>query len=109
MITKQQQHTTQKNKKKETKALATTMLGNGVIGILFETCNKWEKRTPLTPSHYARLLHSGGEDTTTGVARIIVQPSTKRIYHRNWREKKKEIDIFNKERDNEDAINSISI
>ena len=65
------------------------MLGNGVIGILFETCNKWEKRTPLTPSHYARLLHSGGEDTTTGVARIIVQPSTKHIYHKNWREKKK--------------------
>ena len=82
------------------------MLGNGVIGILFETCNKWEKRTPLTPSHYARLLHSGGEDTTTGVARIIVQPSTKHIYHKNWREKKKrETEIFNKERDNEDVIN----
>ena len=85
------------------------MLGNGVIGILSETCNKWE-RTPLTPSYCARLLHSGEGDTTTGVARIIVQPSTKRIYHRNWRgKKKKEIEIFNKERDNEDAINSISI
>ena len=58
------------------------MLGNGVIGILSETCNKWERRTPLTPSHCARLLHSGRGDTATaGVARIIVQPSTKRIYH----------------------------
>ena len=78
------------------------MLGNGVIGILSETCNKWE-RTPLTPSHCARRLHSGGGDTITGVARIIVQPSTKHIYHRNWRKKKTE--IFNRERDNEDAIN----
>ncbi|PSS02071.1 Saccharopine dehydrogenase, partial [Actinidia chinensis var. chinensis] len=41
--------------------------------------NKWERRVPLTPSHCARLLHSvRGE---TGVARIIVQPSTKRIHH----------------------------
>ncbi|KAG2717762.1 hypothetical protein I3843_03G190100 [Carya illinoinensis] len=55
------------------------MLGNGVIGILAESCNKWERRVPLTPSHCARLLHSGSE--RTGVARIIVQPSTKRIHH----------------------------
>uniref|UniRef100_A0A2N9H412 Alanine dehydrogenase/pyridine nucleotide transhydrogenase N-terminal domain-containing protein n=1 Tax=Fagus sylvatica TaxID=28930 RepID=A0A2N9H412_FAGSY len=52
------------------------MLGNGIIGILSESCNKWERRVPLTPSHCARLLHSG-----SGVARIIVQPSTKRIHH----------------------------
>ncbi|XP_062148674.1 alpha-aminoadipic semialdehyde synthase [Alnus glutinosa] len=55
------------------------MLGNGVIGILSESCNKWERRVPLTPSHCARLLHSGRD--RSGVARIIVQPSTKRIYH----------------------------
>lgn len=55
------------------------MLGNGVIGILAESCNKWERRVPLTPSHCARLLHSGSERTV--VARIIVQPSTKRIHH----------------------------
>ncbi|GFY98590.1 lysine-ketoglutarate reductase/saccharopine dehydrogenase bifunctional enzyme [Actinidia rufa] len=55
------------------------MLGNGVVGILSESTNKWERRVPLTPSHCARLLHSvRGE---TGVARIIVQPSTKRIHH----------------------------
>ncbi|KAL8143623.1 hypothetical protein V2J09_016655 [Rumex salicifolius] len=52
------------------------MLGNGVVGILAETTNKWERRAPLTPSHCARLLHHG-----SGVDRIIVQPSTKRIYH----------------------------
>lgn len=55
------------------------MLGNGVVGILSETCNKWERRAPLTPDHCARLLHSG--KGKAGVARIIVQPSTKRIYH----------------------------
>ncbi|KAJ6382056.1 hypothetical protein OIU77_030665 [Salix suchowensis] len=55
------------------------MLGNGVVGILSESMNKWERRVPLTPSHCARLLHSGKDKT--GVARIIVQPSTKRIHH----------------------------
>ncbi|OMO67078.1 Saccharopine dehydrogenase / Homospermidine synthase [Corchorus capsularis] len=55
------------------------MLGNGVVGILSESVNKWERRVPLTPSHCARLLHSGREKT--GIARIIVQPSTKRIHH----------------------------
>ncbi|GAB2291553.1 hypothetical protein Dimus_025807 [Dionaea muscipula] len=53
------------------------MLGNGAVGILAESCNKWERRAPLTPSHCARLLHCG----KAGVSRIIVQPSTKRIYH----------------------------
>jgi alpha-aminoadipic semialdehyde synthase len=55
------------------------MLGNGVVGILSESSNKWERRVPLTPSHCARLLH-GGKDKT-GISRIIVQPSTKRIHH----------------------------
>ncbi|KAG9443907.1 hypothetical protein H6P81_015247 [Aristolochia fimbriata] len=55
------------------------MLGNGVVGILAESCNIWERRTPLTPSHCARLLHNGRGNS--GVERIIVQPSTKRIYH----------------------------
>ncbi|XP_010499911.2 PREDICTED: alpha-aminoadipic semialdehyde synthase-like [Camelina sativa] len=54
-------------------------LGNGVVGILAETTNKWERRTPLAPSHCARLLH-GGKDRT-GVSRIVVQPSAKRIHH----------------------------
>ncbi|KAI4379957.1 hypothetical protein MLD38_006193 [Melastoma candidum] len=55
------------------------MLGNGVIGILSESSNKWERRVPLAPSHCARLM-LGGRDKA-GVSRIIVQPSTKRIYH----------------------------
>ncbi|VVB10580.1 unnamed protein product [Arabis nemorensis] len=55
------------------------LLGNGVVGILAESVNKWERRTPLTPSHCARLLH-GGKDRT-GVSRIVVQPSAKRIHH----------------------------
>ncbi|KAJ0262862.1 LOR/SDH bifunctional enzyme [Hirschfeldia incana] len=54
-------------------------LGNGVVGILAESANKWERRTPLTPSHCARLLH-GGKDRK-GVFRILVQPSAKRIHH----------------------------
>ncbi|CAH8274505.1 unnamed protein product [Arabidopsis lyrata] len=54
-------------------------LGNGVVGILAETANKWERRTPLTPSHCARLLR-GGKDRT-GISRIVVQPSGKRIHH----------------------------
>uniref|UniRef100_A0A0E0K614 Saccharopine dehydrogenase (NAD(+), L-glutamate-forming) n=1 Tax=Oryza punctata TaxID=4537 RepID=A0A0E0K614_ORYPU len=57
-----------------------TLLGNGVVGILAETVNMWERRAPLTPSHCARLLLGGGK-RGTGVNRIIVQPSTKRIHH----------------------------
>ncbi|KAG9144913.1 hypothetical protein Leryth_024026 [Lithospermum erythrorhizon] len=55
------------------------MLGNGVVGVLAESTNKWERRAPLTPSHCAKLLHAGR--SKTGVARIIIQPSTKRIHH----------------------------
>jgi alpha-aminoadipic semialdehyde synthase len=57
-----------------------TLLGNGVVGILAETVNMWERRAPLTPSHCARLLLGGGRGRT-GVNRIIAQPSTKRIHH----------------------------
>ncbi|CAD6242052.1 unnamed protein product [Miscanthus lutarioriparius] len=57
-----------------------TLLGNGVVGILAETCNMWERRAPLTPSHCARLLLGGGMNGAR-VNRIIVQPSTKRIHH----------------------------
>ncbi|XP_049934665.1 alpha-aminoadipic semialdehyde synthase isoform X2 [Nymphaea colorata] len=55
------------------------MNGNGVVGILSESCNIWERRAPLTPSHCARLLCGG--TTRSGASRIIVQPCTKRIYH----------------------------
>ena len=56
------------------------MLGNGVVGILAESYNKWERRAPLTPSHCARLLLDG-RDKPGGVNRIIVQPSNSRIFH----------------------------
>ncbi|XP_020531935.1 alpha-aminoadipic semialdehyde synthase isoform X1 [Amborella trichopoda] len=59
--------------------LLCTMYGNGVVGILSESCNLWERRAPLNPSHCARLLHSGSNKS--GIDRIIVQPCTKRIHH----------------------------
>ncbi|KAK4854156.1 hypothetical protein QYF36_019795 [Acer negundo] len=52
------------------------MLGNGVVGILSETSNKWERRAPLTPADCARFLLAGRHKS--GVVRVIVQPSTKR-------------------------------
>ncbi|EEF46191.1 alpha-aminoadipic semialdehyde synthase [Ricinus communis] len=55
------------------------MLGNGVVGILAESSNKWERRAPLTPTNCATLLLHGRNKA--GVSRIIVQPSPKRIYH----------------------------
>ncbi|CAN6445402.1 unnamed protein product [Victoria cruziana] len=55
------------------------MIGNGIVGILSESCNVWERRAPLSPSHCGRLLCSG--TAGSGVCRIIVQPCTKRIYH----------------------------
>ncbi|XP_037452534.1 alpha-aminoadipic semialdehyde synthase-like isoform X2 [Triticum dicoccoides] len=64
----------------ETTERNDTLLGNGVIGILAETVNMWERRAPLTPSHCARLMLGGGKHES-GVNRIIMQPSTKRIHH----------------------------
>lgn len=64
----------------ETTERHDSLLGNGVIGILAETVNMWERRAPLTPSHCARLVLGGGR-SKSGVNRIIVQPSTKRIHH----------------------------
>ncbi|XP_002975543.2 alpha-aminoadipic semialdehyde synthase [Selaginella moellendorffii] len=52
-------------------------LGNGVLGVLKEEKNKWERRAPLTPTLCGRLLRSGA------VERIIVQPCSKRI-HRDY-------------------------
>ncbi|KAJ7522374.1 hypothetical protein O6H91_18G008500 [Diphasiastrum complanatum] len=57
----------------------TAIRGNGVVGILSEAHNKWERRAPLTPPQCARLLHTTVKKA--GVERIIVQPCTKRIHH----------------------------
>ena len=42
------------------------------LGILREVKNKWERRTPLTPPDVARLTSAG--------VRVLVQPSTLRIF-----------------------------
>ena len=34
--------------------------GNGVLGIVEETYNKWERRCPLTPSHVRELVKKQG-------------------------------------------------
>ncbi|KAI3991091.1 hypothetical protein MKX01_041310 [Papaver californicum] len=57
------------------------MIGNGVVGIISESTNKWERRAPLTPSHCARLLHASDGTGNSGVTRITLQFSTKRIHH----------------------------
>ncbi|CAI7846614.1 unnamed protein product [Closterium sp. NIES-54] len=67
------------------------MHGNGVIGVLHEGRYKWERRAPLTPAQCARLLAASANGTAAGRAahggraaagsiRIIVQPSSKRVF-----------------------------
>jgi alpha-aminoadipic semialdehyde synthase len=54
---------------------STSKRGNGIVGVLREVHNKWERRAPVTPAHCARLLNA-----EHGVKRILVQPCTKRIF-----------------------------
>jgi alpha-aminoadipic semialdehyde synthase len=54
---------------------STSKRGNGIVGLLKEVHNKWERRAPMTPAHCARLLNA-----EHGVKRILVQPCTKRIF-----------------------------
>ncbi|GJP59146.1 hypothetical protein CLOP_g8444 [Closterium sp. NIES-67] len=65
------------------------MHGNGVIGVLHEGRYKWERRAPLTPAQCARLLAASAGGSAAGRAhgraaagsiRIIVQPSSKRVF-----------------------------
>ena len=42
---------------------------------------------------------------TRKVIKVLLRGEKKRTKHRKWRKKKKETEIFNKERDNENAIN----
>eukprot|EP00980_Cylindrotheca_fusiformis_P026643 scaffold16770_cov113-Cylindrotheca_fusiformis.AAC.1 len=44
------------------------------VGILRETYDKWERRSPLTPDHVARLLRDHDN------LQVIVQPSSQRIF-----------------------------
>eukprot|EP00469_Lotharella_globosa_P003596 CAMPEP_0167809252 /NCGR_PEP_ID=MMETSP0111_2-20121227/23682_1 /TAXON_ID=91324 /ORGANISM="Lotharella globosa, Strain CCCM811" /LENGTH=1087 /DNA_ID=CAMNT_0007707599 /DNA_START=60 /DNA_END=3323 /DNA_ORIENTATION=+ len=44
----------------------------GCIGIVKETYNAWERRSPLTPAHVRRLVKSG--------IRVLVEPSALRVF-----------------------------
>eukprot|EP00761_Pharyngomonas_kirbyi_P003637 gb/GECH01003641.1/.p1 GENE.gb/GECH01003641.1/~~gb/GECH01003641.1/.p1 ORF type:complete len:922 (+),score=233.67 gb/GECH01003641.1/:1-2766(+) len=46
--------------------------GNGTLGIIRETKNKWEGRVALTPEHVRQLIASG--------IKVIVQPSNTRCF-----------------------------
>ena len=52
--------------------MASRLKGNRVIGIVREVYNKWERRTPLCPTHVQRLARSG--------VRVLVQPSSRRVF-----------------------------
>jgi len=43
-----------------------------VLGIRKEDKNRWERRVPLAPSHVETLVKGG--------AKVVVEPSTKRIF-----------------------------
>ncbi|GMI40057.1 hypothetical protein TeGR_g12048 [Tetraparma gracilis] len=53
---------------------AASYPGNGVLGIMRESYNKWERRVPLTPNQVTDLLRSGG------ATKVLVEPSKKRIF-----------------------------
>ncbi|MES1909772.1 MAG: hypothetical protein MHM6MM_002465 [Cercozoa sp. M6MM] len=48
------------------------MRGNGVVGILREVKNKWERRVPLVPSDVKKLVEKG--------LQVLVQPSPNRVF-----------------------------
>lgn len=50
---------------------------NVTLGILRETYNKWERRAPLSPHHVREILHEHNKHT---ISKVIVQPSTTRIF-----------------------------
>ncbi|KAJ9470716.1 Alpha-aminoadipic semialdehyde synthase [Diplonema papillatum] len=52
--------------------LASTLKGNGVIGIRREDKNEWERRVPLTPQHVSTLVNDG--------LKVLVQPSSIRAF-----------------------------
>jgi len=47
--------------------------GNGVLGIVRESYNKWERRVPLTPDQVRELVRQHDYE-------VIIQPSNKRIF-----------------------------
>ena len=67
-----------------TKASRTTKPKGLTIGILRETYDDWERRTPLCPSHVQQLLSPSTSTTTTTTTSvpptILVQPSSQRCF-----------------------------
>ena len=47
--------------------------GNGVVGMVSEVYNKWERRAPLCPEHVQRLTQEKG-------MRVLVAPSDRRVF-----------------------------
>ena len=56
-----------------TSAALRKMHGNGIVGILRESKNKWERRSPLSPADVRVLIADYG-------LRVLVQPSSRRIF-----------------------------
>ena len=47
--------------------------GNGVVGMVAEVYNKWERRAPLCPEHVRKLTKEHG-------LRVLVEPSARRVF-----------------------------
>lgn len=47
--------------------------GNGVVGMVAEVYNKWERRAPLCPEHVRKLTKDDG-------IRVLVEPSARRVF-----------------------------
>jgi alpha-aminoadipic semialdehyde synthase len=47
--------------------------GNGVVGMVAEVYNKWERRAPLCPEHVRKLTSLDG-------LRVLVEPSARRVF-----------------------------
>ena len=45
---------------------------SGTIAVRRETMNRWERRTPLTPTHVRKLVRDGYN--------VIIQPSKMRVF-----------------------------
>lgn len=58
---------------------ATTKPRGLTIGILSETYDDWERRTPLCPAHVQQLLDNNNNSNST-VSRVLVQSSSQRCF-----------------------------
>ena len=47
--------------------------GNGIVGMVSEVYNKWERRAPLCPEHVKKLTQEKG-------MRVLIEPSDRRVF-----------------------------